>query len=255
MAVAVGVVEDLEAVDVAHHHGRPRAAVRAGERLVEGGMVAEAGERIGLRALAQRAHQLDGPQARGPVGGELLEQLDVAAGDRNGLGRRQDDGADELALYEEPHRHHRLHPGRTQLGQVGGRWRIGRADGEARDPVLQPVGDRLQASGAQERGQRARRGDGRSRPPPARTEQRGVQRDDVSAASRSTSATAWASCSAAMSATWRSIAASRTRSKAAQRLDARAERRGALARMVEVAVAQGLARLRVEHADGQPRRR
>ena len=145
-------------------------------------MVAEAGQRIALGALAQRAHQLGGTQARGPVGGELLEQLDVVGADDGRLGGGQDQGAEQLALDEESHGDHRLDPGGAQIGEVGGGGRrLGLADREARDPVLDPVRDRLEPGVAQDRRQRP----GRARRPQAAVaaggarEQRGAQRDEI----------------------------------------------------------------------------
>ncbi len=73
-----------------------------------------------------------------------------------------------------------------------------------------------------------------------------------SAARSSASATAAASWRSAMSATWRSRrCVAGLAGQAAELVDARAEGAGALAQVVEVAVAQRLARLDVEHADGQ----
>ena len=94
MLVAVGVVDALEAVEVDEHDRGLRAAVRPGEGLVEGRVVAEPGERVGGGALAQRAHQVGGAQARRGVGGEQLEELDVLDRDRPlGAAGEQEDAA------------------------------------------------------------------------------------------------------------------------------------------------------------------
>ena len=254
VAVAVGVVEQLEAVDVAHDHGRGRPPVRAGQGLVEGRVVAEAGERVGLGALAQRAQQLGGAQAGGAVGGELLEQLDVVGADGRRLVGDQHEGAQQLAVGEEADRDQRLDPRGAQLGQVGRRRRLGLADGEERDPVLDPRPDRVERRGPQDLRQRAGRdrrpqgaaGAGRAR------EQHRAQRDEVE---RGAQQRVGDRCRVLQVGDVGDVAQqalhARLAGQPAELLDARAEGAGALAQVVEVAVAQRLARFDVEHADGQ----
>ncbi len=92
--MAVGVVDALEAVEIDDHDRGLRAAVRPGEGLVEGRVVAEPGERVGGGALAQRAHQVGRAQARRGVGGEQFEELDVLDRDRPlGAAGEQEDAA------------------------------------------------------------------------------------------------------------------------------------------------------------------
>ena len=256
VSVAVGVVEELEAVDVAHDHGGGRPAVRSGQRLVEGRVVAEAGERVALGALAQRAQQLGGAQARGAVGGELLEQLDVVGVDDGRLGARPARGR----RAARPGRRAPPRPAsrpRRRADRRGWQRPVPRAIPTVKHefPSCTQVRDRLEPGGAQDRRQRA----GRERRPQA------AARPWCARAARSPAGRGPARRSAARRRrrrrpAWRAdvghvaqqALGGRLRGQAAERLDARRRgpprtRAGARGR-----VAQRLARLDVEHADGQP---
>ena len=221
---------------------------------MEGCVVAEAGERVGLGALAQRAHQLGGPQAGGAVGGELLEQLDVVGADDGRLVGGQHEGAQQLAVGEEADGDQRLDARGAQLGEVGRGRRVVLADGEERDPVLDPRPDRLERRGAQDARQRAGRDDGRRAPAAASRarEQRRAQRDEVERGvqQRVSDRSGVLQVGDVGDVAQQALRARLAR-QAAELVDARAEGAGALAQVVEVAVAQRFARLDVEHAHGQ----
>jgi hypothetical protein len=191
------------------------------------------------------------------VGGELLEQLDVVGADGARRFGGQDERAQQLVVSKEADGDQRLDSGRAQLGQVGRGRRIALADGEDRDPILDPGADRLERRGAQDVRQRPGRdrrpqcaaGAGRAR------EQRRPQRDQVE---RGVQQRVGDGGGVLQGGDGGDVAQQALRPRlarqAAQLVDARAEGAGALAQVVEVPVAQRLARLDVEHADGQAAR-
>ena len=217
--VAVGVVDALEAVEVDDDDRGLRAAVRPGEGLVEGRVVAEPGERVGGGALAQRAHQVGGAQARRGVGGEQLEELDVLDRDRPlGAAGEQEDAArpalrderdgDEGADSVGPERHE-ARVGRVVAGMDDERLGASPAgwvrDASAAAGVVQRVPSGSMAW--RRRGERGAEGsDGRG----GRCGERGAERSDAAASPAWRPASAAGRTSAADSSPMRSMAAART---------------------------------------------
>ena len=230
--------------------------MRSGQRLVEGRVVAEAGERVGLGALAQRAHQLGGAQARGAVGGELLEQLDVVGVDDGRLGRRPARGRPSSSPWaKSPTATSVSTPAARRSARLAAGGASGSPTVKSEIPSCDPRPRSTRAAAARRTGasgpaatdgrrRRRRRSCARAAPSPAG---RGRARRSA-ARRRPRRRPAGRPCRR------RGAAGAASRTRWAGRRAPRCARRGRgrTRAGVEVAVAQRLARLDVEHADGQP---